>query len=120
MKGLIILLDTETKEKCKYIIHGASTAAGAIGLSPIPGSDTMPIIGIQVSMIIALGNVLDISIDKSFATSLAKTALAKQAGKMIAGQLTKAIPVIGSGINAAVAFGITETLGWDFVRDYTA
>lgn len=112
------MLTNEMKERCAYIIHGAATAAGAVGLSPIPGSDAAPIMAVQTSMILALGNVLNVPIEKSFAASLAKNAIAKQIGKYLACQILKVIPGAGSVSNAAVAFAITEALGWDFVNQY--
>lgn len=112
------MLTNEMKDRCAYIIHGAATTAGAIGLSPIPGSDAAPIMATQVAMILALGSALKVPVEKSFASSLAKNAIAKQAGKYLAGQILKVIPFVGSAGNAAVAFGITEALGWDFVNEY--
>lgn len=111
------MLTNEIKEKCEYIIHGAATTAGGIGLSPIPGSDAAPIMAVQVAMILALGRALNIPVEESFAVSLAKNAIAKQAGKYIASQLVKILPG-GNIVNAVVAFGITEALGWDFVDQY--
>jgi GTP-binding protein Era len=113
------MLNNEVQKKCEYIIHGAAVSAGAVGLSPIPGSDAPALLGIQISMLIALGSTLQIPMTEHFAKSLAKNALAQQAGKMLAGQLAKAIPFIGSVANAGVAFGLTETLGWDFVNEYS-
>ena len=37
---------------------------------------------------------------------------------MIASQLTKLIPFVGSAINATVAVGVTEVLGWDVGREF--
>ena len=49
----------EQNSKCHVIIHGATVAASAIaaGLAQIPGSDAIPITGIQITMIISLGGV---------------------------------------------------------------
>ena len=112
------MLNEKLKTKCGYIIHTAAVSAGAVGLSPIPGSDAPAILTIQVSMLIALGNALQVPLTKHFATSLAKNALAQQAGKLLAGQIAKTIPLFGSVVNGTVAAGITETLGWDFVNEY--
>ena len=108
----------EQKEQCQVIIHTAATAAGAIGLSPIPGSDIAPLIATQTTMIIALGRVFNIKIDKSYAVSLAKTAIMGQVGKLVASQLLKFIPGLGSVANAGVAFSLTEMLGWDVAEDF--
>lgn len=114
------MITESQKEKCRAIIHTASVSCAAIGAMPVPGSDAMPIIAAQVSMIVALGRVLDVSIDAAYATSLAKTAIAKQAGKYVACQFTKFVPGFGSVVNATVAFSLTETLGWDVVKQFSA
>ena len=109
----------ETYEsKCSKIIHSAASACGTIGASPIPGSDALPIMAIQTTMVLSLANIFGIGIDKSFATAMVKEQVAKQAGKMIASQLTKLIPFVGSAINATVAVGVTEVLGWDVAREF--
>ena len=108
----------EQKEQCQVIIHSAATAAGGVGLSPIPGSDSAPLIAIQTTMIVALGRVFNVKIDKSYATSLAKTAIVGQIGKLVASQLLKLIPGLGSVANAGVAFSLTEVLGWDTAEDF--
>ena len=106
------------ESKCEAIIHTASVACGAVGVSPIPGSDALPIMAIQTTMVLSLANVFGIGIDRSFAMAMVKEQVAKQAGKMIASQLTKLIPFVGSAINATVAAGITEVLGWDVAREF--
>ena len=106
------------KERCHEIIHTAATAAGGIGLSPIPGSDIVPLVALQTTMILALGKVFNVKIEESYAKSLAKTAIAGQVGKLVAGQLLKLIPGFGSVANAGVAFSVTELLGWDTVDDF--
>lgn len=105
------------KERCHEIIHTAAVAAGGIGLSPIPGSDIVPLVTVQTAMILALANVFDVSIEKSYAAALAKTAIASQFGKLAAGQLLKMIPGLGSVANGAVAFSVTELLGWDAAKE---
>lgn len=104
--------------KCHAIIHTASASAAAVGALPIPGSDCVPLVAIQTTMIIALGEVFNIKFTKSYAESLAKTALAEQAGKYIAGQLLKLIPFAGSATNAAIAAAITEAIGWEIADDF--
>ena len=111
-------MNQEQKESCQKIIHSAATAAGGIGLSPIPGSDIAPLIAIQTTMIIALGRVFNVKIDKSYAASLAKTAIVGQIGKLVASQLLKLIPGLGSVANAGVAFSLTEVLGWDVAEEF--
>lgn len=113
-----IIMDEKTKERCNYIIHTFSTMAGSVGAAPLPGSDAMPLMAIQIGMIMALSQTLKIPMEKATAKGIAKNAVAQSAGKLFVGQLSKIIPGVGSAINAVVAFGLTEILGWDFVNEY--
>ena len=103
----------DQKEKCQYIIHSAAAGAAAIGFIPIPGADIAPISAIQVTMLISLARVFNVSITKNLAEESAKTFLVGQTGKVLAGQFAKLIPIIGNGVNATVAAGLTEALGWE-------
>ena len=107
------------KEKCQYIIHTAAVAAAGVGLAPIPGADTMPLMGIQGAMIVGLATVFKIPITQAVAKDMAKAAVVGQAGKLLAGQLAKLIPVAGSAVNATVAAGLTEKLGWDIAEEFS-
>ena len=111
-------MSKKQKEQCRVIIHTAAVAAGGIGLSPIPGSDVVPLVATQTTMIVALGRVFNINIEKSYAASLAKTAIISQLGKLVAGQFFKIIPGFGSVTNAGVAFSMTELLGWDVADEF--
>ena len=111
-------MNQEQKQQCQVIIHTAATAAGGIGLSPIPGSDIVPLIATQTTMILALGRVFNVHIEKSYAASLAKTAIISQLGKLVAGQFLKIFPGIGNVANAGVAFSMTELLGWDVADEF--
>jgi len=108
----------EQKDKCSGIIHTASVAAGGVGITPIPCADTPVLIGIQITMIVALAKVFDISMSTAHAKALAETQLAAQMGKLAAGQLAKLIPGIGSLINAGIASAFTETLGWGVAKQF--
>lgn len=93
---------------CNGIIHTASIASGAAGAIPIPVADAIPISGAQVAMIISLGKVFDQKIEESVAKSLIAAAATTFAGR----NLVKLIPIVGWGISAAVAAGVTEAIGW--------
>jgi len=106
------------REKCHYVIHSASVAAGGIGFIPIPGADIVPICAVQVTMIMGLARIFGIPITKDVAEAQAKAYLVGQFGKLLAGQLTKLIPFAGSAANATVAVGLTEYLGWEVAEDF--
>lgn len=104
--------------KCHAIIHSAAAAAGVCGTSPIPGSDALPIMAAQVTMIIALGEVFDVHITRSYAEAIVKNKVAEAVGKLAAGQLVKLIP-LGSFINAAIAASVTEAIGWEVAEEFS-
>lgn len=108
----------EQRKSCKHIIYAAATAAAGIGLAPLPGADIMPICAIQVSMIIAIARVFDIAITKDLAKTMAETFLLGNVGKQLVEQLAKALPFVGSGVNATIAFALTETLGWEKASEF--
>ena len=120
MKGSIQMkeMTQEQKEQCQVIIHSAATAAAGVGLSPIPVSDMVALIGIHSAMIISLGQVFDLEIDKSYAKQIAKAAMANYLIKLAPCQMLKFIPFVGIAINASVAFAMTAALGWDVARDF--
>ncbi|MBO5434437.1 DUF697 domain-containing protein [bacterium] len=111
-------MSNDQKMKCHSIIHSFASACAAIGAYPVPGSDIAPLIATQTAMIIALGKVFDIELSQSYAESLAKTAIAGNVGKLLACELTKLIPGVGSATNAVVAFAITELVGWDVASEF--
>lgn len=114
-----IIMNEKIKSRCNYIIHTSSAAAGGVGAMPVPGSDAMPLMAIQVGMIMLLAQELKIPFEEATAKAMAKNVIAKNVGKLFVGELTKIIPGIGSAVNAGVAFCVTEALGWDFVNEYT-
>ncbi len=102
------------RAKCHAIIHTATAAAAAVagGLAQIPGSDTIPITGAQITMIISLGTVFDISVTEATAKALIAGLGAAAGGRLVSQFLVGWIPGLGNAINASTAVAITETLGW--------
>ena len=101
-------------------IHTASVAAAGVGagLAQIPAGDCIPLVGIQTGMIIAIGKVfgkeLDESAGKAAAVSGMATALGKAIAKVAAGKVVITwIPIVGNVTNAAIAFTLTEMIGWE-------
>lgn len=117
-----VRMPKDLEKKCHVAIHSATTAAAAAGAIPIPVSDTIPISAAQISMIVALGKVFDVTLTQSAAKSLATITLARGAGRAIVANLLKAIPgvgsVLGGIISATTAAAITEGLGWLIADDF--
>ena len=106
----------EQKNKCQAIIHSAAAAAsvpGALGAA-FPLADNLIIVPIQITMIITLGKVFKIKLDRSQARLLLYPFLAVYAGRWI----SQAIPLIGNLSNAITAAGLTEYIGWKIAKDF--
>ncbi|WP_029199994.1 hypothetical protein [Oribacterium sp. NK2B42] len=110
----------EQKNKCHKIIHTSSAAAASVGLglANIPGSDCVPLNGIQIAMVIGLGKVFGKTLTEATATSAVATTMAGSAGKYIANLLTGWIPGVGNAVNGTIAFSITEFLGWTIAKEF--
>jgi uncharacterized protein (DUF697 family)/GTP-binding protein EngB required for normal cell division len=93
----------------------ATTAAAAVGASPIPFSDALLLVPIQTGMIIKILSIYGIEIADSSIFSLVGSVGIAALGKSVAGGLAKLIPgigtVIGGVINASVAGVITGAIG---------
>ncbi len=57
-------------DESKTIIHGASGAAGGVGLIPIPFSDALAIAPIQAGMIYKMNDAFGVKMEDSVAASL--------------------------------------------------
>ncbi len=117
-----VKMPKELKKKCHAVIHTATTAAGAAGASPIPISDAVVITGVQITMIISLGKVFDITLTQSVAKSLASATITQQAGRAIFANVLKMIPgagtIAGAFVGATTAGVLTEALGWMIADDF--
>lgn len=104
----------EYKASCHKIIHASatSTAVPAAGLAQFPCSDTVFITPIQISMIIALGNVFNMRIGESAAKSILTSVAASLAGRSMSQFLIGWFPGWGNALNATTAIAVTETIGW--------
>lgn len=100
--------------KAHTIIHGASTAAAAAGagLAQIPTSDNAVITPIQISMIIALGKLHGVTVDRSAALVVLSSASAGVVGRSVSQLAVGWIPGYGNAINATTAATITQAIGW--------
>src|SRR5215470_8229544 len=93
----------------------AVTAAGAAGATPIPFSDAVVLVPIQLPMMARISHIYDIKVDKATTAALAATAAATAGGRSLATGLIKLVPgvgaVVGGAIAASVASGITWAMG---------
>lgn len=111
----------EQKKRCHEIIHAASISAAAVGAGaasvPVVGSfvslcDESAITPIQIAMIVSLGKVFDVSLDKTTAASLLTGMVTAKVGRKVAGFFAGLVPGLGSVVNGGTAASITEGVGW--------
>lgn len=115
------------KNGARNIVHGASVAAGAVGASPIPGSDAPLIAAVQSGMIYKINSEFELDISTSTSTSvvagiLGVTAVA-QIGKAVVSNALKFIPgvgtLVGGAISAATAVALTQAVGHAYIQVMT-
>jgi len=116
-----ILFARQLKEKSltanKWIL-AAATSATAVGASPIPGSDIIPITGIQVSLMVKLAVLYEKPLTKDRAKELAIATFAGNIGKSLFRQALKLIPGAGSIAGAGIAGSMTLGLGYGIKYAY--
>ena len=101
-------------------IHTASLAAAGVGagLAQIPCGDCIPLVGIQTAMIITIGKAFGKELDETAGRAAASSGIAKTIGKAVAkvaaGKVAIGlIPIVGNVTNAAIAFALTQMIGWE-------
>lgn len=111
----------DQKKRCHEIIHASSISAAAVGSGaaaiPVVGSfislcDESAITPIQIAMLISLGKVFEVSMDKTTAASLLTGMVAAKVGRKVAGFFAGLVPGLGAAVNGGTAASITESIGW--------
>ncbi|MBT2571791.1 hypothetical protein [Planococcus sp. ISL-110] len=114
-KSKDILLATNLKDKASIAnrwIIGAGASSAAVGALPIPGSDFVPLIGIQVGLIIKLSTLYNKPVSKENAKELIIATVVGNIGKTVFRQIVKVVPGAGSVIGASIAGATTVALGY--------
>jgi uncharacterized protein (DUF697 family) len=105
------------------VAASAATAAG-IGAAPIPFSDSVLLVPMEVGMLAGITAVFGLPLDRGFLTTLIGSALggggASLAGRAILSGLLKLVPGAGSAaggaIAAATAASLTTAVGEAYIR----
>ncbi len=117
-------VDIELKKTQSHaIVAGAAASAAGIAAVPIPFSDAVAIVPIQVAMLAGISATFGLSIDKSFLTTIVggivTGAGGTLAGRAIVSSLLKLIPgvgsVVGGTIAAATAAAFTVVFGEAYI-----
>lgn len=94
----------------KWILAAGGSAA-AIGASPIPGSDFVPLTALQVGLMLRLSTLYDKPISKDKAKELIIATVVGNIGKTIFRQIVKIVPGAGMVVGASVAGAMTVAFG---------
>lgn len=117
-----VTLDVKLNRAHMVVAASATTAAG-FGAAPIPFSDVLAIVPVQITMLAGISLAFGLSTDKAFIGSIVSgtfTAVAGSfGGRAAVGALLKFFPGIGSvaggAISAAVAAAVTTTFGEAYI-----
>jgi uncharacterized protein (DUF697 family) len=103
----------------RAVVGAAGAAAGTVGAVPIPISDAVVLMPIQVGMLATISAIFGVDVSRGHIAQLVR-ALAQSGGTEWAGRaLVQALLKVVPGtelINAAVASGITLALGEAHIR----
>lgn len=112
------------KSRSHTIVLGAAASAAGIAAAPIPFSDAVAIVPIQVGMLASISATFGLSIDKSFLTTVVGSVLvgagATIAGRSIVAGLLKMIPGVGTVTGGTIAAMTAGTLTTTFGEAYIA
>ena len=101
-------------QKVHGLIHATSASTGGVGagLSQLPGSDIVPITGLQARMVTGIALIHGRKITEATATMILGTFTAGMVGRAISQWLVGWIPGWGNAINATTAVTLTQAVGW--------
>ena len=111
------------KKQSRLIVAGAAASAAGAGAIPIPFSDAVLIVPIQIGMLAGITATFGMSVNDGFLASLLGSVItgsgATMAGRALVGGLLKFIPGAGSAvggiISASTAAAITTTFGEAYI-----
>lgn len=92
-------------------ILAASGSAAAVGVVPIPGSDFVPLVGIQVGLLVKLATLYEKPLSKERAKELTIATITGNIGKSVFRQVVKLVPGAGAVAGGSIAGGMTLALG---------
>jgi uncharacterized protein (DUF697 family) len=93
-------------------IAAAVASAMAAGATPIPFSDAVILVPVQLGMMATIAHIYDVDVDKATAVSLAATAAATNGGRSLVTGLIKMVPGAGTLVGGAIAAGVASALTW--------
>lgn len=105
------LIKEKSSTANKWILTAAGSAT-AVGAAPIPGSDFVPLTGIQVGLMVRLATLYEKPLSKAKAKELILATITGNIGKTLFRQVVKFVPGAGSVAGGSIAGGMTLALGY--------
>ena len=97
---------------CWQRIVPAASAAGVVGLIPLPLVDLLPLLGIQTGLVLSIARVDGFKITAARAKELIATFGIGMIGRTVYGQLSKVLGVPGWVLSASIAASTTVVIGY--------
>jgi uncharacterized protein (DUF697 family)/GTPase SAR1 family protein len=111
-------------QRAQAVVVTAAVTAGGAGAIPLPFSDALAIIPVQLSMLAGISAIWGLPLSTAFLGSLVSGALTGSAGTIVGratvGALLKLIPGAGSAIGGVINAGVAATLTTAFGEAYIA
>ncbi len=90
----------------------AASAAGVVGLIPLPLVDLLPLLGIQTGLVLSIARIYGFKITAARGKELIATFGIGMIGRTIYGQLSKGLGVPGWILSASIAASTTVVIGY--------
>jgi small GTP-binding protein len=90
----------------------AASAAGVVGLIPLPFVDLLPLLGIQTGLVLSIARIYGFKITPARAKELIATFGLGMLARTVYQQLSKALGVPGWVLSASIAAATTVTIGF--------
>ncbi len=111
-------------QRAHAVVGAFALSAGGAGAVPLPFSDAVAIVPIQISMLASISAAWGLPVSTAFLGTLISGAITGSAGTLVgratAGALLKLIPGIGSTLGGAISAGVASTLTFAFGEAYIA
>ena len=113
----------QKRQRAHAIVASMALSAGGIGATPVPFSDAIAIVPIQITMLASISAVWGLPTTTAYLGTLVSGAITGAGGTLVgraaAAELLKLIPgvgtVVGGAINAGVAITLTTAFGEAYI-----
>lgn len=110
----------EQRTKCHVIIHSAASTAAAGNVVPVPGLgmavDTLAMASMATALAVVLGGSITEEVGRAMSINALRHVILRHPVKMLAKELTKFVPLLGSAVAPTISAGMVEAAGWEIVR----